>query len=752
MDPAGTVLGKMLTQEITPVLMVLRTPLVEDACQKNGLNFIDMLSPFSLFDNIDVPVRTASDQAYRLQKFKLRLFYASDIQKTNPEAARERLHKVIAEAAGQDITDLCAGDPKVEDKLTTSKGEVLSSWFEGVNKELVHNSSFSDHEAFDHPVACLLVVSSKDVAPINKFVDLFNTNQLPSILNDGMMDPKVLKHYLLLHDNQEGPPEEASKILSEMKSTFGSNDCQLLSINTSSDGEDEKKDNPWASYKSVPSVNHCAGCFLNMDDINEIKILVQDLSTKHIIPHIEQKIRLLNQQVSATRKGFRNQIKNLWWRKGKEDMPDTSNSQLYTYTSIESQIRVLGDYAFMLQDYELALSNYRLISTDYKLDKAWKRYAGVQEMMGLAYFMLDQSRKEAEYCMENAFTTYLKLGKDSQEYYVRCGLWWVEMLKAWDHYKEAASVYLRLSGEVRHAIRVYGTALCVLRGSTWSLIRDHIRFQLGKWFASLGMFEVAIEHMLEVLACTHQSKAEQEVFLRDFIQLVQVGVKESMWQSLEEDLIPSSSTLKANWLDLHTNLVSNKYKKTNICVVGEAIKVDIGFKNPLQIPLSITSVSLICIHSESNDATEMDALGVATDVPHNEKLRKFIARNGSFAESSSVSTSKVDFSLRGSETLVVQLSVTPRTEGNLKIVGVRWKLSGSVVGFQSFELSDAKKKNFKGRRKLKKSSGSELKFVVIKVHSLLCSLLLIFYLIYITCNGTSSFLFRISLILLYNFA
>lgn len=50
----------------------------------------------------------------------------------------------------------------------------------------------------------------------------------------------------------------------------------------------------------------------------------------------------------------------------------------YTFNSIESQIRVLGDYAFMLRDYELALSNYRLLSTDYKLDKAWKQYAGVQ--------------------------------------------------------------------------------------------------------------------------------------------------------------------------------------------------------------------------------------------------------------------------------------------------------------------------------------------------------------------------------------
>lgn len=53
----------------------------------------------------------------------------------------------------------------------------------------------------------------------------------------------------------------------------------------------------------------------------------------------------------------------------------------YNFNSIESQIRVLGDYAFMLRDYELALSNYRLISTDYKIDKAWKRYAGVQVIL-----------------------------------------------------------------------------------------------------------------------------------------------------------------------------------------------------------------------------------------------------------------------------------------------------------------------------------------------------------------------------------
>ncbi|GMP98560.1 hypothetical protein CsSME_00046396 [Camellia sinensis var. sinensis] len=406
-DPANTPLGRMLLDEITPVVMVLRTNLVEETCQKNGLSLIQMLSPFCAFDNIDVPVRTASDQPYRLQKFKLRLFYASDIRQPDVEVAKERVKEVITHAGEENFLNLCSDPPQIETVLTTSQSELIPSWFPFFNKELVRTVSFSDHEAFDHPVACLLVVSSKDEEPINRFVDLFNSDQLPSLLSDGAMDPKILKYYLLLHDNQDGTSEKTTKFLTEMRSTFGSNDCGLLCVNSSQDGLVEHQENPWALHRTESSPNHRLGCFLNIDDMDELQNVMQDLSSKHIIPHMEQKIRVLNQQVSATRRGFRNQIKNLWWRKGKEDTPDTQNGPMYTFSSIESQIRVLGDYAFMLRDYELALSNYRLLSTDYKIDKVWKRYAGVQEMMGLTYFMLDQSSKDAEYCMENAFNTYL---------------------------------------------------------------------------------------------------------------------------------------------------------------------------------------------------------------------------------------------------------------------------------------------------------------------------------------------------------
>ncbi|XLR13822.1 hypothetical protein HN51_034720, partial [Arachis hypogaea] len=59
--------------------------------------------------------------------------------------------------------------------------------------------------------------------------------------------------------------------------------------------------------------------------------------------------------------------------------------------------------------------------------------------------------------------------------------------------------------------------------STWSYINDHVHFHIGQWYASLGIYDVAVKHMMEILACSHQSKATQELFLSDFLQTVKVG-------------------------------------------------------------------------------------------------------------------------------------------------------------------------------------------------------------------------------------
>ncbi|KAK9072718.1 hypothetical protein SSX86_009153 [Deinandra increscens subsp. villosa] len=787
-DPAHFAFRKMILDEITPVVMVLPTPLVEQGCQKNGLSFVQMLTPFCVFNNIDVPVRTASDQPYRLQKFKLRMFYGSDIRQPNIEVTKERLEKVIADAGKGEDSDLYLDPSPIETMATSSEPEFVPAWFQYFNKELVRSVSFSDHEAFDHPVACLLVVSSSDEDPINKFVDLFNTNQLPPLLSDGAMDPKIPKYFILVHDNQTGSLERATKILAEMRNTFGSNDCRLLCINSSQDQLIDREPNPWDPYGSNASSGQNLGCLLNHEDVDELKDFVRNLSSKDIIPNMEQRIRVLNQQVSATRKGFRNQIKNLWWRKGKEDTPEVQSVNMYTFNSIESQIRVLGDYAFMLRDYELASSNYRLLSTDYKLDKAWKRYAGVQEMMGLTYFMLNQSKKDAEYCMENAFSTYLRIGTSGKGNATRCGLWWVEMLKTSGQYKDAASVYFRIPGDeplhsavmleqasycyllakppmlrkygfhlilsgdlykkcdqIKHAIRAYRNALSVFKGTTWSHIHDHVHFQIGKWYAFLGRFDVAMKHMLEILSCSHQSKTMQELYMRDFFQILQktgktysisrlqlpivnisslsvvsedhrtygslaaASVKESVWQSLEEEMVPSLSNAKTTWLDLQSKLLPNKLKQSNICVAGEALKVEISFRNPLQLSIPISNVTLMCEYSANEALPDANS---SSEIQGDED-GKIATGSESSSDTSLFTSSEVDITLAGGETTVAQLSVIPRKEGLLRVTGVSWKLSDSMIGFYTFDADLIKKKISKQKRKAKQDA-NKLEFLVIK--------------------------------------
>ncbi|KAL4345868.1 hypothetical protein AHAS_Ahas11G0321400 [Arachis hypogaea] len=75
---------------------------------------------------------------------------------------------------------------------------------------------------------------------------------------------------------------------------------------------------------------------------------------------------------------------------------------------------------------------------------------------------------------------------------------------------------------------------CDSDSSTWSYINDHVHFQfhIGQWYASLGMYDVAVKHMMKILACSHQSKATHELFLSDFLQTVKDPSMSSMLESL----------------------------------------------------------------------------------------------------------------------------------------------------------------------------------------------------------------------------
>ena len=291
---------------------------------------------------------------------------------------------------------------------------------------------------------------------------------------------------------------------------------------------------------------------------------VSALAVDHVIPMLEHKVREHNLQVAQNRKGLRNQIKNLvWFRKGKEEAAE-SPVGTYTYKSPESQLRVLADYSFFLRDFPLALSTYRLLATDYRSDKAWKHAAGAVEMSGVCLFLLNYAGREAETCLESAYSYYQRALPTGTRYATRTALWLVGMHKARNHFREAAVTLMRasleesnlragvlleqaayaflraepcmsrkygfhmvlagnrynLSHQRTHAIRAYTSVRPVYEGRGWRFVSDHCNFTLGRLSAFLGDYAAAVRFFHHLLASTHQSPAMQTTFLREFLYCV----------------------------------------------------------------------------------------------------------------------------------------------------------------------------------------------------------------------------------------
>lgn len=51
-------------------------------------------------------------------------------------------------------------------------------------------------------------------------------------------------------------------------------------------------------------------------------------------------------------------------------------------------------------------------------------------------------------------------------------------------------------------------------------------------------------------------------------KIFQASVRESLWSSLEEDMTPSLSNARSNWLEVQSKLISKSYTESNICVAG----------------------------------------------------------------------------------------------------------------------------------------------------------------------------------------
>lgn len=130
-----------------------------------------------------------------------------------------------------------------------------------------------------------------------------------------------------------------------------------------------------------------------------IKAFVRELVAQSVIPFMENRVSVWNDQVASRRRGFSGRFMSMsrrWAGFGSGSRSSFAGSGggasgnydsahgFYRPDVPEAVLRKMADFAFMLRDWKLAASTYELLRSDYANDKAWRYHAGAHEMCAVS--------------------------------------------------------------------------------------------------------------------------------------------------------------------------------------------------------------------------------------------------------------------------------------------------------------------------------------------------------------------------------
>jgi hypothetical protein len=323
------------------------------------------------------------------------------------EAADARLAAAVAAAAGAPP----AAPPALAALVAEARaGDAGAPWHGAYQTELFRAAAFAAHETMDHPVACLLVLTAEEAAddPRGAY-DALRAAGAPPLMRAGAMDPDVLTHYLVAHGSAPGAAEAAAARLHDVAGALGPA-CRALPLGGGAGGA---RVDPalWAAALREPFPGGGGGdtaarpapppgglaAGLAPADAAALAALVQDFAARGVVPHLEARIRTLDAAATAARRGLKNQLKSLLFRRPSEAPPATAAPLSpgrgggaaapevpYPHASPEGQLRRLADLALMVGDAETATSTLRLLAADLKADRAELPFAAAREAAAVA--------------------------------------------------------------------------------------------------------------------------------------------------------------------------------------------------------------------------------------------------------------------------------------------------------------------------------------------------------------------------------
>ncbi|CAG8053562.1 unnamed protein product [Penicillium salamii] len=326
-------------------------------------------------------------------------------------------------------------------------------------QQLLCSAPAAPHETFGHPVANVIAISSRNPAPLETLRQLYADTTTGDKHPPEWVNQEYLRYYVLVHDEERDDITESTKLYDQMKRHFGLH-CHLLRLRSSQcvvtddDSMQVPQLNIWPRsnfwLETLVDLGSDGTPYLFDSDATSIRAFIRELVVQSVIPFMENKVAVWNDQVASRRRGISGRFMSMsrrWAGFGSSSRSSIAGSSggnsgnydatqhFYGPDSPEAVLRKMADFAFMLRDWKLSTSTYEMIRADFGNDKAWKYHAGAHEMCAVSTLLnpLATSAKikldGVDQMFETACYSYLTRCSDAP-HALRCLSLAVELLKS----------------------------------------------------------------------------------------------------------------------------------------------------------------------------------------------------------------------------------------------------------------------------------------------------------------------------------
>ena len=457
--------------------------------------------------------------------------------------------------------------PSTTDPLATSPFYTLYL------RRLLSGMPMVPSETISHPVASVIAISSRSPSPIEELRTLFASSNTGDARLPQWVHNEFLRYYVLIHDEDYDDITKSMALYDQMKRHFGLH-CHLLRLRSTqcipSDDDSFKLPHcEWISAaeelaeivrRETSEDDEDPTPCIHESDASAIRAFVREMVTQSIIPSMERASATWNDQVASRRRGISGRFMSLSKRFttfGSRSATPTLGGTGSNYDSLqgfyrpdapEAVMRKLGDYAMMLRDFKLAQGTYDILCQDFKNDKAWRYYAGANEMAAISTLLAasglsSKARIESiDQYLETAYYSYItRVG--APYYALRTVALGVELLKmrggsALDDAARWSSKAIddRVVGPVGHVLTMERIAICyAVQKGVGGLSSGDKRRKAAFW------------NMLATDAWLRLEKTSQaEKCLSEVVQLYGLSEDKVEFEGMHDFLLSLQEAVKAN--------------------------------------------------------------------------------------------------------------------------------------------------------------------------------------------------------------